>query len=62
MTKPSAVISSCRESRERNALIAKLITKNEMQFIGQKDGYVEENLQHNQTTRIFGTHNGARLM
>jgi hypothetical protein len=33
-----------------------LITKNEMQFIGQEDGDAEENLQHNQATRIFGTH------
>ena len=30
--------------------------KNEMRFIGMEDGCPEENLQHNQATRIFGTH------
>ncbi len=50
------MISSCRESRERKAPIRKSITKNEMRFIGPEDGCPEENLQHNQAPRIFGTH------
>jgi poly(3-hydroxyalkanoate) synthetase len=32
-----------------------------MQFIGHEDGYAEENLQHNQATRVFGTHRGKWL-